>query len=95
MSLVRTTLDLPDPLFRELKARAALEGVKMKELIRRLLEAGLGVDSPPLEPRRQRSALPFIPELVTGTPIPALSREELARIEEQEDLDKLDRSSGR
>ena len=30
---MRTTLDLPDPLFRELKAQAARESLKLKELI--------------------------------------------------------------
>jgi len=28
---MRITLDLPDPLLRELKARAAMEGVKLKD----------------------------------------------------------------
>ena len=28
---MRTTLDLPDPLMRELKARAAMEGLKLKD----------------------------------------------------------------
>jgi len=37
---MRTTLDLPDPLFRELKIRAAHQGKKLKELIASYLEAG-------------------------------------------------------
>jgi hypothetical protein len=38
---MRTTVDLPDDLYRALKARAALSGTTMRELIRRLIEQGL------------------------------------------------------
>ena len=38
---MRTTLDLPDPLFREVKSRAAKEGLKLKELIAHYIETGL------------------------------------------------------
>jgi hypothetical protein len=45
---MRTTLDLPDAVFRQLKARAALEGVSLKELLGRFVANGLrggGADS--------------------------------------------------
>ena len=32
---MRTTVDIPDPVYRELKSRAALEGKTVKELILR------------------------------------------------------------
>lgn len=35
---MRTTIDLPDPLFRKAKALAALQGSSMKDLIVRALE---------------------------------------------------------
>jgi hypothetical protein len=35
---MRTTIDVPDPLFRKTKAAAALRGEPMKELIIRALE---------------------------------------------------------
>lgn len=38
---MRTTLDLPEPLFRELKARAALQGLPMKQLLQQFVEMGL------------------------------------------------------
>ena len=38
---MRTTLDLPDPVFRRLKAQAALEGLSLKDLIARYVTAGL------------------------------------------------------
>jgi hypothetical protein len=96
MTHVRTTLDLPDPLFRELKARAAMQGMKMKELITRLIESGLRqqpIDAP--DRPRPRSRPPIIEAAAVGESIPAVSREDLDRMEMEEDLEKLDRSSGR
>lgn len=44
---MRTTLDLPDPLMRRVKIRAASEGRKLKDMISELLERGM--DAPPAE----------------------------------------------
>ena len=38
---MRTTLDLPDETFRQLKSQAALSGMKLKELVTQLIERGL------------------------------------------------------
>ena len=38
---MRTTVDIPDPLYRELKGKAASEGVSVKELILRGVEKEL------------------------------------------------------
>lgn len=38
---MRTTLELPDPLFKHLKARAALEGSTLRDLVVRLIERGM------------------------------------------------------
>lgn len=38
---MRTTLDLPEELFRSLKARAAMDGTTLKDLVERLVRAGL------------------------------------------------------
>lgn len=43
---MKTTLDLPDPLMRRVKIRAASEGLKLKDLIASLLEKGLTVTAP-------------------------------------------------
>jgi hypothetical protein len=93
---MRTTLDIPDPLFRELKARAALDGMKLKDLVAALIEAGLrqprqGAAQTP----RPRSPLPVIRKATTGQPIPAISSVELAQIELEEDLVKHGRSARR
>ncbi len=63
---MRTTIDLPDPLLRQLKSRAALEGTTLKALVLSLVERGL--NAPPTPPSSaERSALPSI---VTGRPLP-------------------------
>jgi hypothetical protein len=38
---MRTTVDLPDELLRQAKARAALEGMKLKDLIAHYIARGL------------------------------------------------------
>jgi hypothetical protein len=38
---MRTSIDFPDPLFRHLKARAALEGASMRDLVLTLIERGM------------------------------------------------------
>lgn len=38
---MRTTLDLPDPLFRSLKARAAVDGKSLKDLFIEFAQQGL------------------------------------------------------
>ncbi|MDR7435333.1 MAG: ribbon-helix-helix protein, CopG family [Armatimonadota bacterium] len=82
---MRTTIDLPDDLYRTLKARAALSGVTMRELIRRFIEQGLRqpVVADRSAPGRREPPPVIIPP--RGVPIPALSRKELRRIEEEED----------
>jgi plasmid stability protein len=64
--VMRTTVELPDPLFRALKARAALEGRSLKSLMGSLLEQGLhqGRRAEQGAPR-SRSALPSVR---TGVP---------------------------
>ena len=43
MRNMRTTLDLPDSVFRQLKAKAALEGTTLKALLSTLIARGLQV----------------------------------------------------
>jgi len=81
---MRTTLDLPDPLFRQAKALAAQGGTSLKSLFADMLSKALNepdgtvrrMDRPPIS---QAGALG----------IPARSNGELARMLEQEDAAKL------
>ncbi len=79
---MRTTVDLPDELFREAKARAALDGVKLKDLITRFVAQGLR-QVPVPRPARRRSELPSRPP--TGRPIPALTNAEANRILDEDE----------
>ena len=82
---MRTTLDLPDPLFRELKAQAALRGMKMKDLLTDLVERGLR--APNLGTLRQRSPLP-VARHANGTSVPARSNAELHQLLDAEDAQR-------
>ena len=55
---MRTTIDLPDALFRKTKALAALQGSSMKDLIIRAVERETATPQP--KPRRGRLKLPVI-----------------------------------
>lgn len=57
---MRTTLDLPDPLFRELKARSALRSVLLKDFVVEILQTGLGQTAAAQTEARPRSSLPVI-----------------------------------
>lgn len=80
---MRTTIDLPDQLFRQLKSAAALKGVTLKGLITqavaRELTAGTEAES------GKRVRLPLVPSKRPGTL--NVTSERLADILEQEDLD--------
>ncbi len=81
---MRTTIDLPDDLYRTLKVRAGLRGITLRQLVRRLIEQGLR--SPGTEEvfAGRRSPPPvIIPR--RGAPIPAVSRAELTRMEEEDE----------
>ena len=83
---MRTTLDLPDPLFRELKARAARQGVKMKELLAAFIEEGLRTGKGArAQASPARSPLP-IARRATGAAIPGLDNSQIAEILDTEDV---------
>jgi hypothetical protein len=55
---MRTTIDLPDELFRHVKAAAAAQGIKLREFVTAALERALqtGSDTRP----RKRVKLPLV-----------------------------------
>jgi plasmid stability protein len=81
---VRTTLELPDPLFARLKARAALEGTTLKQLLRSFVEQGLadpghGRDTPARRAAdlpRIDAELPLRPDQLSNAGLFALLEEE-------------------
>jgi hypothetical protein len=77
---MRTTLDLPDPTFRRLKAEASIRGLKLKEMVCLLIEAGLAAKTPKNKPvGRSRSPLPVIRK-ARGVQHSSLSNERLHEI---------------
>ena len=91
---MRTTLDLPDDLFRRVKAKAALEGASLKETLARYIESGLRQPAELGHPPAARSKLPVIRRR-GRTVVANLTSELQARLEAAEDLAKLHRSFGR
>lgn len=63
---MRTSLDVPDPLFRHLKARAALEGTSLRDLVLSLIERGLAV---PADASPADSARDAPPSIRLGAPM--------------------------
>ena len=80
---MRTTIDLPENLYRTLKARAGMSGITLRQLVQQLIEQGLR--SPRSEPTVGRHAPPPVIIPPRGVPIPAVSREQIRRMEEEED----------
>ena len=87
-------MDLPDDLFRQVKAKAALEGATLKEVLKRYIQSGLRPPARHAGRPAPRSRLPVVPKRGKGV-IPNLTPELEARLEEEEDLAKLHRSFGR
>jgi hypothetical protein len=88
---MRTTIELPDELFRQAKIRAATEGRKLKDLFCAYIEEGLNganaAEAPSLPRRRSpapvaRRTVPF-----EGV-IPALTNTEIAEILDEEDAER-------
>jgi hypothetical protein len=57
---VRTTLELPDPLFARLKARAASEHLTLKQLLRSYVEQGLNATPTGAGSKRSARTLPRV-----------------------------------
>ena len=57
---MRTTLELPDPLFARLKARAAREQISLKQLLQSYVEQGLMAPKQAKPTTRTTSHLPKV-----------------------------------
>jgi len=83
---MRTTLDLPDPLMRELKARAAMDGVKLKDYFAALVREALQRPAGPLT-APARSPAPVFRRTNADAlpPLPVLSNAQLGALLDSED----------
>ena len=87
---MRTTLELPDEIFRKVKAKAAMEGITLKQLLADYVSKGLEGTSSVARPK-SRSKLPVIKRR-GGAVIPNLTTDLQATLQEDEDFAKLSRS---
>lgn len=77
---MRTTIDIPDPLFREVKATAARKGVLLKEFITTaLIREVAGEAQGPTVAEHQQRVSEFLRgiQAANTAPVPALDRDEL------------------
>lgn len=77
---MRTTIDIPDPLFREVKAHAARKGVLLKQFITSALireVAGEAHGASAAEHQQKVSEFLLGIQAQNTAPVPALNRDEL------------------
>lgn len=83
---MRTTLDLPDSLFREVKTRAVQQGVTLKDLLIQYIQAGMNAPAGGSSPApRVPIPLPYFRK-TDGLSIPARTNAELYAILDEEDI---------
>jgi hypothetical protein len=85
---MRTTIDLPDDLFREAKTRAVQQGTTLKNLMTGFIRSGLKgqLATTSSGPRRRNPPLIAIRRLENSPEIPARSNRELYALIEEEDV---------
>ena len=87
-------MEIPDPLFRRVKAKAALEGLKMKDVVAHALNGYLMEPKASVEAKTKPGPFP----LVRGKGGPLLTQMNnatIARLEADEDLERYGRPFGR
>jgi len=90
---MRTTLDLPDETFRQLKAHAALKGLKLKELVAQLIQRGLASGEPATQSTQTLESLPVAIKRTARKPLtPALTNAQLYGILEEDDIAQYQRT---
>jgi hypothetical protein len=85
---MRTTIDLPEDLFREVKTRAVQQGTTFKNLVTQFVLSGLAVKDTGVAPMVRRMPPPVAIRRIPGqAPCPALTNRELNAILEAEDIE--------
>ncbi|MEY2861741.1 MAG: hypothetical protein RL392_2199 [Pseudomonadota bacterium] len=91
---MRTTLDLPDPILRELKTRAASNGQSLKDLLNELIQRAMCLPALAASPTVAANSVPVLARLQNApqlAPQDALSNGELADHLLEDDMVKLRR----
>ena len=90
---MKTTLDIPEELVREMKIRAAKEGRKLREIATEVIRAGLSTEksvTPETEPHKVK-----LPMLTGGKAIRQFTPEEIDEILLQQEIEWHHEASGR
>ena len=94
---MKTTLDLPNDLVREIRLRAVNEGKKLKDVVADLIRRGLGRDDAAraMSPRKGHIDVPLFPT-TADAPVSHLTIGEIIAAEQQslfgEDVERLRQS---
>ncbi len=80
MATMKTTLDLPDDLMRDIKVRAARENRKLKDAVADLLRRGLSRKAVEPPRRRPRVTLPLVRCSHEALPGEEVTPERVARV---------------
>jgi plasmid stability protein len=81
---MKTTLDLPPDLIREMKLRAAGEGRKLRDVATEIFRRGLAVQSTQSPPARRRVKLPLVKCKVAS---PEMTAEQVADVLLKQEMD--------
>jgi hypothetical protein len=89
---MKTTVDLPDKLLRQIKLRAVRQGQKLKDAIAELLRRGLaaGTEQPAARPvikTDPKTGFPYV-EGSTAAPAQQMTIAEVLALEQQAQLDE-------
>jgi hypothetical protein len=87
---MKTTLDLPDELMREIKIRAARENRKLKDAIAELLRRGLSRRPTGPKALRNRVKLPLVQCAHDAQPAEEITPERAAEILQEEEAERRD-----
>lgn len=85
---MKTTLDLPEPLVREMKLRAVQEGRKLKDVATEIFRRGLQAPVTESKPLSQKLEKPLFVCEEACADAPQMSVEELLKLEQQAQLEE-------
>jgi hypothetical protein len=86
---MKTTLEIPDTLYRQVKMRAARDGVKVKDLIAQTLSAGLHLPMQPSAAAKKAKRGSIFP-LFKGPLGPLLQGKDLRSLNFLDELDDIE-----
>jgi hypothetical protein len=91
---MKTTLEIPNPLFKRVKAHAAIEGLKLKDVFTSALTAYLTRPRPPSKNGIKKCPFPLVRGKV-GPLMKEMNAKTIANLQEKDDIERHRRSLGR